>query len=461
MNSNINVNLQNNINNILGKSKYKILNYKNELIKLYDIIFNYCENNHILISNININMSQILNINYKLYDFDNDFNFNLYSTNPYLDALNISNIIYKKYSKYIVMSSYLRNKEIIITVDNNKLIKIQLLFLYKINDKISNKTSNETINLLDIIEYKQKKIIDIYSEIDKNYKTYNYNIKYTTDLFELLILTHKLYHPSYFLKYNKGDDKLNSYFNSIINNLTIQLDSNIDVNKIEKSNFIYNLRNLVLKEIAKENDLKVVLLDNIAYNFILKVINKDFLTNYNFNDIVHIMIHSKYLDLIKRIINNIIDSKKYSIIIKINTLYLINDFRFKRTNIQLINNESNKKQTLMYIYNNLDYEVIPTICNINKTFYIPHNFVIIRFLLINLYYNKLFNKFYNKDYNKNTIYIIKQLYDKLLEYNKKKEDKIIEYIGIFIDDKIDKFKLGSIVYRPWQYEKKHNTLLTN
>ena len=36
----------------------------------------------------------------------------------------------------------------------------------------------------------------------------------------------------------------------------------------------------------------------------------------------------------------------------------------------------------------------------------------------------------------------------------------IYYEGIFIDEKIDKFKLGVFVYRPWQYFIKNNKLLS-
>ena len=442
-----------NINNLLVKSKYKILNYKSELIQLYNLIFKYCEENQILISNININLSQLNNTNYKLYDLDNDFNFNLYSINPYKDALTISNIIYKKYSKYVVMASYLRNKEIIITIDNNKLIKIQLLFLYK--------TDNEASNFLNIIEYNKIKLESIYSEIDNSNNINIFNINYTTNLLELLILTHKLYHPTTFLKYNNGDEYIHNCFNTILKNLGNGTKK--EYNNI-KNDFIKNLRKEVFNKLREDDTMQIILLDIIAYKCIINNNDYNSINSNDFDEIPHIIVQSKYLELIKKIINNEINingNNKYYINIKFDTLYLINDFRFKRTNIQIINKDNNNKNTLLYIYNNLDYEVIPTISNVTNKIYIPHIFVIIRFLIINHYYNKLFNKYYNNDYTKHTIYIIQQLYEKLIQYyNNKNGDKLVEYLGIYIDDKIEKFKLGSVIYRPWQYEKKYNNLLT-
>jgi hypothetical protein len=53
------------------------------------------------------------------------------------------------------------------------------------------------------------------------------------------------------------------------------------------------------------------------------------------------------------------------------------------------------------------------------------------------------------------------LYENLIQYyNNKNGDKLVEYLGIYIDDRIEKFKLGAVIYRPWQYEKKYNNLLT-
>ena len=84
---------ESNIDSLLSKSKYLILNFKKDLNKLYILIFDYCSKNNIIISNSNINICVSQNKEYNLIDLDNDFKFNLLSLNPYKDALNLCNLL--------------------------------------------------------------------------------------------------------------------------------------------------------------------------------------------------------------------------------------------------------------------------------------------------------------------------------------------------------------------------------
>jgi hypothetical protein len=430
-----------NIDKLLSKSKYQILNFKKDLNKLYILIFDYCSKNNIIISNSNINICVSQNKQYNLTDLDNDFKFNLLSLNPYKDALNLSNLLFTNYSKYIVMSSYLRNKEIIISIDNDKIIKIQLLFLYM--------EDNKKLNNIQIENF------------DFKFEAKNYKLQYSTNLYELLHLSHNLYHPSNFLKFYKTNNTKTFIFSQLIKTL---LYDNIQIqNKLEYTNqLLEKIRKHLLNEIYLDSYSKIqlLLLDNTAIQSILN--NSMDLNNLNYTNTLHILINSKYLDLISKILNNYIesklDSKKYYLIIKTNIVYIINDFRFKRKNFILINKETGKKNTILYVYNSLDYEVIPTIME-NKTLYIPHPLVIIRFLIINLYYMQLFDPSYDKiAYNKflNKINLLVNVDDStiLKKYN------LINYIGVFIDERINKFQLGATIYRPWQYKTKYNKLLS-
>jgi hypothetical protein len=430
-----------NIDKLLSKSKYQILNFKKDLNKLYILIFDYCSKNNIIISNSNINICVSQNKQYNLTDLDNDFKFNLLSLNPYKDALNLSNLLFTNYSKYIVMSSYLRNKEIIISIDNDKIIKIQLLFLYM--------EDNKKLNNIQIENF------------DFKFEAKNYKLQYSTNLYELLHLSHNLYHPSNFLKFYKTNNTKTFIFSQLIKTL---LYDNIQIqNKLEYTNqLLEKIRKHLLNEIYLDSYSKIqlLLLDNTAIQSILN--NSMDLNNLNYTNTLHILINSKYLDLISKILNNYIesklDSKKYYLIIKTNIVYIINDFRFKRKNFILINKETGKKNTILYVYNSLDYEVIPTIME-NKTLYIPHPLVIIRFLIINLYYMQLFDPSYDKiSYNKflNKINLLVNVDDStiLKKYN------LINYIGVFIDERINKFQLGATIYRPWQYKTKYNKLLS-
>lgn len=440
------------INTLLFKSKYQILNFKKDLYKLYKLIFKFCSDNDILISNYNINIAEFQQKRYNLIDLDQDFKFNLISINPYKDAINLSNLLYKNYSKYIVMSSYLRNKEIIISIDDNKIIKIHLLFLFM--------SDNLSINSQDTL--KNLKLNKFNFKLDNQ----EYKLHYANDLLELLQLTHKLYNPSEFLKFYKNDNKNSLIFVKLIQSLLHTNKQNILINKNfnESQNILLeNIRKYVIENIYQDSysEIKILLLDHYAIQCILN--NSLDINNFNYNFPLQIIINSKYLELILTLLNNYIkshlDPKKFHLITKTNIIYIMNDFRLVRKNIILFNKDTNKKTTILYIYNSLDYEIIPTIIE-KKNIYIPHSLVIIRFLIINLFYMQLFDPSYDKySYNifiqkinnlisnmDNDSYLIKK-------YN------IINYIGTFIDERIDKFKLNSSIYRPWQYETKFNKLI--
>ena len=452
-------NKSNNITTLLNNSYYKILNYKLDTLTLYNIIFEYCEKNKVIISNPNINISIINNIPYKLYDINNDFNFNLLSINPYKDAINLSNIIYNVYSKYVVVSSYINNKEIILSIDNNRVIKFNLLFLYS----------------SDIID----KIL-VY-----NFNLNKYKLFYSSDLFELLLLTHKIYNPTEFIKYIKSNNNIKSnnlpieskysiigYDNNTLYNFLIQnLLKNINDQKLNEdkinNEIRYNINKFIIESINKDNytNIKIVLLDNINYDKIIeynKIINYDKIIEYN--KILNIIIFESGIKLITNLINKYLEdnelNKIYKIITKYSNTHIVNDFRLTKINIVLHNKKTNKNTILIISYNSINYEVIPIIYRINKIL-IPHPIVSIRYYIINLFNLQLFDSNYNKNTYYQILKKIKNIYhlenyinDKIL--NKK---IIIEYHGIFIDERIDKFKFGSNIYRPWQYKLKNKKLL--
>ncbi len=434
-------NKSNNISTLLNNSYYKILNYKLDSLTLYNIIFEYCEKNKIIISNPNINLSIINNISYKLYDINNDFNFNLISINPYKDAINLSNIIYNIYSKYVVVSSYINNKEIILSINNNRVIKFNLLFLYS----------------SDIIDK-----IQVY-----NFNLNKYKLYYSSDLFELMLLTHKIYNPNEFIKYIKSNNNIESKYsiigydsNTLYTTLIENLFKNINNNKINEdkinNEIRYNLNKYIIESINQDiyTNIKFILLDNIVN------IN----TNLDYNKIINLIIFESGIKFITNLINKYLEdnnlNKLYKITIKYSNTHIVNDFRLTKTNIILHNKKTNKNTILIISYNSLNYEVIPIIHKINKIL-IPHPIVIIRYYIINLFNLQLFDS----SYSKNSYYQILKKIQNIYNVEKEINDNIInkkitiEYHGIFIDERIDKFKFGSNIYRPWQYKLKNNKLL--
>lgn len=431
-----------NINRLLDNSYYKILNYKLDTLNLYNIIFEYCEQNKIIISNSNINVCIINSIPYKLFDINNDFNFNLLSINPYKDAIKLSNIIYKTYSKYVVVSSYLNNKEIILSIDNNRIIKFNLLFLY----------SSEIIDKIQIYNFNLNK----------------YKLYYSSDLFELMILLHKIYHPSEFIKYIKSNNNIESkyqilgydtkiLYNYLISNILKNI--NLINENIISNEIRFNINKYLIESINKDSytNIKIILLNNT------ELINSNKL-DLDYNLILNLIIYESGIKLIINIINKYLEdnnlSNSYKIITKKSNTHIINDFRLIKTNIVLHNKKTNKNTILIISYNSINYEVIPIIYKFNKIL-IPHPIVTIRYLIINLFNLQLFDSNYNKNTYYQILSNIQNNYNLEKDINKKILNKkiIVEYHGIFIDERIDKFKFGTNIYRPWQYELKNKKLL--
>ena len=161
--------------NLLINSNYKILDFKYEQNSLYDLIFKFCKDNKIIIFNKNVNIAFLNNTTYNLKDLDNDFSFILFSQIPKKHSFELINILYKNYSKYVFYTSYIEDKEIIISIDNNRIIYFNLLFSSNIN----------FFDMFDAIKY------------DKFNKSPIYILP---NIIVLLFLMHDLYKPSNLLK---------------------------------------------------------------------------------------------------------------------------------------------------------------------------------------------------------------------------------------------------------------------
>lgn len=387
-----------NIDDIVNISYYKALDFKYDLQKLYDLVFSFCDsNNDIYIYNYNINLSIIENTKYEQIDLNEDFQFILFSQTPKETAMDLVKNIANNYSKYVTISSYLYNNEQIITIDNNKLIYINMLL------------SKNNINDIESISYKHN----------------NFNLNILPHEYVLLYMSKNLYHPNLFL------DIINSnhpkYFIKFCKILSY-------VNKSE------NIKNKNI--IINKNNIKQKIV-----NYVLSILND--LDDILLIDTEPLCIScNKFIDItkyIKKQITNFLSSNgiEYNnIVYTISNTFIYDDFRLKKI-ILYVELPNIPRINIINIFNNLNYEIMPTIGkqnNLNKA----HELVIVRILLFNLISVMLYDKNLTSKNKQKYINKIIKLVQNISKINPYKE---ITYMGNYRDDKIDKFRIGSNMFR--------------
>lgn len=405
--------LEKDIDKLVKFSNYKILDFKTDLNIIYNIIFKFCNQNDVLIYNPNINISKINNTKYEMKDINTDFTFIILTPNPKKHSNELLDIVYKNYSKYVSLSYYIHYSEIVLTIDNNKLVYFNLLLDPKI----------DSLNSIDYVEYKYN----------------DYKLKIVSNELTLMILLHKLYNPSIFLNILKDKSNDLEIYNTIISQFK---SDNIIVKKNSQNSSGY--KHVILNDfynIISSMEIEIVLLDSYAIHLINKKDSKIEIFNSTLNLILSIK--NNIIKLFVKIIEDILKKNKIDykrVIYSISNTYILNDFRLKKVNIFVVL-KNDQKITLLNIFNSIEYEVLPIVKKISNIC-IPHEFVIIRFILLNLISVQLYDKNLKKttiDKYKNEIYNISKLNNIYKE---------IIYIGNFKDEKIDKFNIGVNTFRP-------------
>lgn len=418
MAKNINL-LEDDVRNMIKQSKYKILDYKSDLFKLHSLIFEYCSLHNIFLYHRSI--SNIYNENQQseidIYAQDNEIE--LFSIDPKQDALKLVNLIYKNYSKFVSLTSYLHDNEQIIFVDNNRTIVINLLF---------SKNMISPIIPIKILNKTNSHILLLPNEIT------------------MFFILKKLYHPSLFLKYinnNLIEYENKSYYDTF-NNLIqkYHVNDNYFQTAFKSDKIINSLYSKILN-ILYNNGEKYIILDNVAIEIIKNEFNSGEneinISKYNIQTSLTI---SSNNNIIVKIIQNKINEYLKLQNIKFDKLYytvsdsfVYDDFRLKK--ISLIIQIKNVKYNLLHVFNNISYEIVPIIIEKNN-FLIPHPFVIYRFLLYNYINMFIYSKYVNsvKLFNFSNYNIQINNLD------------TIYYYGDYKDEKLDKYKIGSNVFRP-------------
>lgn len=307
-----------------------------------------------------------------------------YSIHPLQDSNNLCNLLYPT-NKYVSLNTSLIHKIFVIKTDNYPYITIELLFHYN-NTNIYNVPNN---------------------------------------ISQIMNLCKKLYHPD-----NIDNIDMSENVESLINDY-INASSNIIKKSQIHKGFKYNIINKVFNKITKL-DIDYVFLSYYAINSDNRIID--------YNNPIHIIINVP-----NNILINLVKTIYQKITVCDDRLYVINDFRLKLQIISILIN--NTKVPILYIYNSLSYELIPTVKP-----HIPHKYVILRFLFLDLLKRMIYR-------NSNL-----DILENIINVQNFKNDLNVEYVGIYRDSNLDRIAYnknnGSFinVYRPFIYLKDHPDL---
>ena len=384
----------------------KIYDERMRYQKIYEIIEEYISKfigyqNYIIIGgSYGINL---LLKNPRSYD---DFLYTLYSENAFWHANNLINKIAEHNSdKIIVLKSTIPNVKYQIMIDGRMMI-----IFHKLQDN-----SKELILPILIKTNENKEFLILPPEI------------HLVDIYRILYSPDKTEDwESALLNENKLFKYLNQRINKIIgsssNDLTRDIRKNIEIEIVKQ--FIINNPNIVL---IGEHALKIICDIKINTN-VIQIISND--------------IEGDFL-IISKLVNTILQIPVIKIV---RDLYVMQDFRIKRTTIKI--GESGNQKEIMYLYNASEYDLIPfnLIYNSkNEKIQVGNPFVLLRFLLIELWIVRMIkqSKLIDENYAN---FRINELINKLLLLRKK----------IAKDQKQEKSEINENLFDSFKDEKERS-----
>lgn len=379
------------VSQIINIAKDKsIKNYKtNFYITIIKIIKEYCESNQVIL------------------EFQEDVNFKItiYSSRPFKDGNSLCNLLYSNGFKYIILHTKITNTELMISINNQKLIYFKLLFIPNtiIYQKLKITYEKNKISLPPLI---LNLLLECNNKCDIDNLISNENIK--IDLFDNYL----------------NQNKIKNYDESIRDD-TLKYDIIKDLLQFVKT-------------------LSIILLDYYAIHN----------NPINFNKTLQIICDDFVIIEIKNKIKEILDmsSIKGDIHIQKDHTYIVDDFRLNKTLIYIsVYNKKYKsvnKINIINCFNELSYNIIPVSISNNL---IAHPYILLRYLIINIIYVYIYLDNSNIIFT-DTIYNIQLLLKKI----KNIDIKNYKFIGIYKNEELDLEILH--VYRPEQYKLKYDKL---
>ena len=406
---------------------------RHNYIKVHNAIEQYCrEHPEIIVSDIN----KLLDKKDKYQDI-----YEVYCENPYKYAIEITNKINAEIGKWVKMNTIITHQEFKIEYDLRQMITIASLIIGKNNDL------NDVINPIKInkINYisPEVEIIDIYKKLylPNNTDEWEPLLNIEAGLFDLVqTRSEKL-----------GGAKITGY------------------NAIRREHYdLEKLKSIILYQYIAKNPDHIMLLGHWAIN-IIKAAEYE----------KSIDLHAEKIQIISNNVTKDIENIKcilkqhteLELTYKEQLLHLPKDFRAKRYTLYLSNSLMRQPKPFMDIFNSTEFELVPynnvqisildTVKDSKSPFCIANSYVILRFVMIDIWTLHVINKIGKIDPN-TLLNKLRSLFELIIEVKTSKIpifQKVfgIDYMGTNSDyitaKKLERLKSKHYPYIPTLAQK--------
>ena len=312
----------------------------------YDVarqtVIEFCKDNDVFLSN-----PKALAV-----EDDIDDVFEMYCENPYKYALMLTNELYKKCSKYVVLKTFSKNKQ------------LEILF-----------NTFTLVNIYAIVREKRANIKDLVLPIVIN------KINYISPELELIDIYRSLYNPAKKDDWEELLDIEEKLLPRVFDRVKI-LGGKCDPCKLKRTASINSLKKIVLENFV--NGSEYVVLGEYG----LRILSGDIKSHEK----IQIVSKNRIEDDIKQLIEFIEKYTDYGITYRRQKIDIPKDFRTKKFTVYVEFPKLGKtvQKAFLDIYNSAQFELIPYV---KKDGYLVGNpFVLSRFLMIDLWIIRIIHK---------------------------------------------------------------------
>lgn len=412
------------------KADFHISTERSKFVPLFEEVISYSKKKDVMISSADSLIANDI-------IFDKSEGVSLYTTHPYKIANDLSNILHKKFGKWVKMNTIISNEHLTIFYDSRKIVSIFI---------ITSPGDNPKKILVPV------KIKD--------------NIFLTPEI-EIIDTYRFLYLPDKYDEWEKYIPREKRLMEEVMKRINIFKGGNekkCDKCKEKKIKDVNKLKILLLNSYLADNESYVII-----GHYALDIVNMKEI-DLSVVEKIQIISSNKINEDIKNITTFISRYTDFKIRFKKQNLHIPKDFRTSRYTFYIqfpqIGNNKSYEKPFMDIFDSANFELIPYIkTNVgNRQFLVGNIYVVLRFLMIDLWVIRIIkslNMINEKIIDNKIKYIIFNI-NKTKSMTKYKNQRFgLDYMGYHQDYNIAKkienlknFKF-SLPYIPEKHLKEH------